>query len=134
MVFMRKTILAIVIVIAAVAAGCNNVGPAVRAYQIAAPQIQLGMSKEQVLAILEPTQEGLPLSLRKAPEQYYQDGKRVEIYFYRSYSNYDEVLSDDEFMPYVFHDGKLQAIGWTALGGPKTQSIPRPEQNITIIR
>ena len=119
---------------AAVLSGCSKIPAYINAFHAAAPQVQLGMTKAQALAILEPTQAKLPLNQRKAPEQYRLDGKLVEIYFFLSYSNFDEVRSDDEFTPYVFHDGILQSIGWTAIGGPKTQSIPRPEQNITIIR
>lgn len=119
---------------AVVLSGCNKVSKSISAFHSAAPQIQLGMTKAQVLAILEPTQTELSLKDRKAPEQYRQDGKLVEIYFFLSYSNFDEVRTDDEFTPYIFHDGLLQAIGWTAIGGPKTQGTPRPVQNITIIR
>jgi hypothetical protein len=130
----KKPAFIIVLLGAAVLSGCNHVSSSISAYHAAAPQIQLGMTKDRVLAILEPTQNELPLSQRRAPEQYTLDGKHVEIYFFRSYSNYDEVRSDDEFTPYVFRDGILQSIGWTAIGGPKTQSIPRPEEHITIIR
>ena len=115
--------------------GCSNaVGTAISRYHVVAPQIQLGMDKEDVLRALEPTQEGLTLRQRRGPEQYTQDGIHVEIYFFRSGANYDKILTDDEFTPYIFHDGKLAAIGWTAIGGPKTQAQPIPEQHITIIR
>jgi len=115
--------------------GCSNsVSTAINRYHAARPQIQLGMSKDAVLKILEPTQQGLSLRRSRGPEQYIQDGVHVEIYFFRSHANYDKILTDDEFTPYVFHDGKLQAIGWTAIGGPKTQAQPIPEQHITIIR
>jgi hypothetical protein len=115
--------------------GCSNpVGTAINNYRAAAPLIQLGMSKDQVLKILEPTQQILSLRQSRGPEQYIQDGVHVEIHFFRSHANYDKILTDDEFTPYIFHDGKLQAIGWTAIGGPKTQARPIPEQHITIIR
>ena len=115
--------------------GCSNaVGTAISRYHVVAPQIQLGMDKEDVLRALEPTQEGLTLRQTRGPEQYTQDNVHVEIYFFRSGANYDKILTDDEFTPYIFHDGKLAAIGWTAIGGPKTQAQPIPEQHITIIR
>lgn len=113
--------------------GCSKVTSSITAYHAAAPQVRLGMTKDQVLAILEPTQMDLPISQRKPSEQYNKDGKLVEIYFFRSYSNYDEVRTDDEFVPYLFRDGILESIGWTALGGPGTQVTPRPEQIINII-
>ena len=31
------------------------------------------------------------------------------------------MTTDDEFTPYIFEDGKLIAIGWHILGGPKTK-------------
>ena len=32
----------------------------------------------------------------------------------------DGKANDDEFTPYTFIDGKLAAVGWHALGGPRT--------------
>ena len=119
--------------------GCStSVSDAILRYHSAAAEVQLGMDRDAVLLKLEPTQAELPLSRRKPPEQYYEviDGRQrlVEIYFYRSRTNHDGLMTDDEFMPYVFHDGKLAAIGWTAIGGPKTQAQPTPEQHIHIVR
>lgn len=115
--------------------GCSNaVEKAIRQYHAACGEIQLGMDKDDVLRILEPTQEGLSLRQKRGPEQYTQDGIHVEIYFFRSHANYDKIVTDDEFTPYIFQNGKLAAIGWTAIGGPKTQAQPIPEQYITIIR
>ena len=115
--------------------GCSNaVGKAIGQYHAVRSQVQLGISKDAALEILEPTQEGLSLRQSRGPEQYTQDGVHVEIHFFRSHANYDKILTDDEFTPYIFHDGKLAAIGWTAIGGPKTQAQPIPEQYITIIR
>ena len=115
--------------------GCSNaVSKAISRYHTVAGQIQLGMDKDDVLRILEPTQQGLSLRHTREPEQYIKDGIHVEIHFFRSHVNYDKILTDDEFTPYIFHDGKLAAIGWTAIGGPKTQTQPIPEQHITIIR
>ena len=119
--------------------GCSNsVELAIERYHTASPQVQLGMERDQVLLILTPTQEGLPLRHSKEPEMYYEvvDGQSrfVEIFFFRSQTNYDGILTDDEFTPYVFHDGKLVAVGWTAIGGPKTQAQPIPQQHIQILR
>jgi hypothetical protein len=128
-------ILTFAIVLLCFLCGCSNaVGKAIGGYHAARGQIQLGMNKDDVLRILEPIQEGLSLRQRRGPEQYTQDGVHVEIHFFRSQANYDKILTDDEFTPYVFHDGKLAAVGWTAIGGPKTQAQPIPEQHITIIR
>lgn len=130
-----KVMFSMVLALSGFLCGCSNaVGTAIGQYHAAAPQIQLGMDKDNVLRILGPTQEGLSLRQTRGPEQYTQDGVHVEIHFFRSHANYDKILTDDEFTPYVFHDGKLAAIGWTAIGGPKTQAQPIPEQHITIIR
>lgn len=130
-----KVVFSLVFVLSGFFCGCSNpVGTAVNNYRTVAPQVHLGMSKDAVLEILNPTQQILPLSQRRGPEQYTKDGGHVEIYFFRSHVNYDRILTDDEFTPYIFHDGKLAAIGWTAIGGPKTQAQPIPEQHITIIR
>lgn len=115
--------------------GCSNpVSNAISRHHAVAPQIQLGMSKAEVLNILQPTQQELSLRQTRGPEQYTKDGMHIEIFFFRSNANYDKIVTDDEFTPYIFHDGTLAAIGWTAIGGPKTQAQPVPEQNITIIR
>ena len=130
-----KVMVSTVLMVFGFLCGCSNpIGTAISRYHAARPQIQLGMSKDQVLKILEPTQQTLSLRQSRAPEQYTQDGVHVEIHFFRSHANYDKILTDDEFTPYIFQDGKLQAIGWTAIGGPKTQAQPIPEQHITIIR
>jgi len=132
-----KTIvtLGIVLVLPGIICGCSNaVGKAISKYHAEAPKIQLGMPKNEVLRILEPSQQNLSLRQTRGPEQYNRDGVHVEIHFFRSHANYDKILTDDEFTPYIFEDGKLTAIGWTAIGGPKTQAKPIPEQHITIIR
>jgi len=54
----------------------------------------------------------------------------VEILYYRSGWQRDGIVTDDEFTPYIFNDGVLVAIGWTTLGGPKTQALALPENII----
>lgn len=106
-------------------AGCtamNSVSTAIQAYQIKAEEIELGQTKSQVLAILQPTQANLPQQFAKPAEEYFEDGKHKEIHFFRSRSFPDGLVTDDEFTPYVFENEKLVAIGWTAIGGPKTQA------------
>lgn len=103
----------------------HSIDTSIYQYDSAKNQISLGDSKENVLAILEPTQEGLSPNWKKFPEQYISNGIKVEIYYFRSGRVPDGVVTDDEFTPYVFHDGKLASIGWSALGGPKTRGQPR---------
>lgn len=99
---------------------------AINKYDAAANQIELGDSKDKVLSILEPTQSDLGKSYKKSPEKYLNDGKKIDIYFFRSAWQSDGLTTDDEFTPYTFVDGKLVAIGWAAIGGAKTQGQSSP--------
>lgn len=103
----------------------QSISRSIDAYEAQAGRIELGQSKEKVLEILLPTQADLAPRFKKPSEQYKEDGKLKEIYFFRTRSFPDGLVTDDEFMPYVFEDGVLVAIGWTAIGGPKTQAQPR---------
>ena len=110
--------------IAIFASGCvSKYQLTVDEYAAAAHRINLGDSKEQVLTILEPTQGRLDNSDRKYPEKYYRYGAFVEIYYFRSGWQDDYLNTDDEYTPYMFKDGKLVAIGWEALGGPRFWNI-----------
>lgn len=106
-----------------VLAGCATVSidSVIDKYRAEAPKVKLGDTKENVLAILLPTQEGLSNKVSKPPESYVQDTKTIEIYYMRSGRQPDGLTTDDEFTPYVFTDGVLTGIGWTVLGGAKTQ-------------
>lgn len=112
--------------------GCASlkIDPAISRYQTIAPKVNLGDSKEQVLSLLLPTQEGVPGSAKKQPESFLKDGNTIEIYYFRSMRQPDGITTDDEFTPYVFTNGKLTSIGWTSLGGPQThgQVIQPPTQ------
>jgi hypothetical protein len=106
--------------------GCaSELRTAIRDYRDAAGQVEIGMEKEQVLSMLAPTQDMLQADQSRPPERYVdENGQLVEIYYFRSEVYHDDILTDDEFTPYVFRNGRLQAIGWAALGGPKTQAMP----------
>lgn len=103
----------------------QSISSAILAYEVQAKNIQLGQSKQAVLAALSPTQANLAPRFTKPHEEYIEDDKLKEIYFFRSRSFPDGIVTDDEFTPYVFEEGKLVAIGWTAIGGPKTQAQRR---------
>ena len=109
--------------IAIFASGCvSKYQLTVDEYAAVAHRINLGDSKEQVLAILEPTQSRLDSSDRKYPVLCTRQGISVEIYYFRSGWKDDFLNTDDEYTPYVFNDEKLVAIGWEALGGPRLRS------------
>ena len=107
--------------------GCvatQTITDAIESYELKAGQVSLGDTKEQVLNILIPTQLNLSSQFSKPPEKYIENDKIKEIFFFRSRSFADGIVTDDEFMPYIFEDNILVAIGWTAIGGPKTQAQP----------
>jgi len=99
-------------------------------YMTAVPKISLGMSKSDVIELLQPTQVRLKNTDIKQPDMYKKDGTLVEILYFRSGWQPDELTTDDEFTPYLFNDGELVAVGWATLGGPKTQGQAAPETNV----
>ena len=103
-------------------ASAARIDDAIARYNLVAGQVKLGDSKDKVLPILMPTQSELELNERKPPDTFLADDKSLyEVYFFRSRRIPDSLITDDEFTPYVFKDGVLVAVGWTVLGGPKTQ-------------
>jgi hypothetical protein len=129
-----------VLCMAVALAGCveMQIDNAISKYEAVAGQVELGDSRDKVMAILQSTQEGLPKSSRKAPERYIKDRVNVEIYYMRSARQPDGLTTDDDFVPYLFNDGKLVGIGWQVLGGPKTQGQSKSHtyisnQNTTIV-
>lgn len=130
---MKTTIFTGLLMVVLLLAGCDaSVSKAIALYHAEAGRIQIGDSKEKVLGMLAYTQDGLSPGQRKAPEMFVKDGRKTEIYYFRTLSQGDSLLTDDEFTPYVFEDEKLVAIGWAYLGGPKTQAHPVPETRIEI--
>ena len=122
---------AFIFIFSALLCGCASVyTKTINQYTMASASIKLGDSKAEVLQKLEPTQSELSVLDKKQPETFKKDGKLVEIYFFRSGWQDDGLTTDDEFTPYIFEDGVLKAIGWTVLGGPKTQGQSRPEIDI----
>ncbi|MFB1001055.1 MAG: hypothetical protein QMC22_00815 [Pseudomonadales bacterium] len=111
----------------------QSISTAILAFEAQAGNVQLGQSKAEVLAMLSPTQASMPSRFGKPFEAYIEDDKLKEVYFFRSRSFADGLVTDDEFIPYVFEDGVLIAIGWTAIGGPKTQAQQR-ESDVHIYR
>jgi hypothetical protein len=120
------TLRALVILALLALSGCRYMSPtywelssSLDKYKAVENRVELGHSKEKVLGLLLPTQEGLPSGAGKSPDKFVRDGKNVEIYYMRSGWVQDGRTTDDEFTPYVFENGVLKSIGWEALGGPK---------------
>lgn len=108
----------------------NDIRNSISKYYSVASKIKLGDSREKVFEILDPTQSSLPRIYRKASDVFIKDENIVEVHYYRTGHISDGLTTDDEFTPYLFKNGKLESIGWLALGGPKTvgkvpQSAPQ---------
>ena len=125
-------IVIIVILLGLMGCAAHRIKESIIRYQGVANEIQIGDSKNKVLSILEPTQRRLRWAWRKMPEKYMKNGVLVEIYFFRTALHPDGLTTDDEFTPYIFNDGLLVAIGWTAIGGPKTQGQVIPQTNVNV--
>lgn len=93
----------------------------INGYAEAAPNIRLGMTREEVAKILHPSQSQLRADLARQPEVYKKGEVVVEILYARSGWYRDGLSTDDEYTPYIFHNGELVAIGWATLGGVKTR-------------
>lgn len=63
--------------------------------------LNTGASKQEVLN---------KMSNPHRNERYITNGKEMDIWFYRTSWNADDMETDDEFTPMVFENGKL--IGW----------------------
>jgi len=122
------TLVVVVVMISIVGCTGLEIDRAIAKYNGAANQVQLGDTKEKVLSILQPTQEGLPAAAKKPSEAFLLSGKEVEIFYFRSGRQPDNLTTDDEFTPYVFTDGVLTGFGWQVLGGPKTVGQKRSER------
>ena len=126
---MKKTLICLVLILLA---GCSRWQLTVDDYMAVANQVDLGMSKQQVGQILDPTQKRLGNTEIKQPDRYVKSGVNVDIIYYRSGWQSDGITTDDEFTPYIFNDGKLVAIGWATLGGAKSQGQASPTTNVNV--
>ena len=114
------------------AIGKYAIDNAIGKYEKVANQVNLGDTRDKVFGILMPTQGGLSAGKRKQPDKYMKDSKKIEIYYFRTQRQPDGLTTDDEFTPYIFEDGILQAIGWATIGGPKTSGQVVPKTNINV--
>ncbi|WP_150139841.1 DUF3192 domain-containing protein [Candidatus Enterovibrio escicola] len=109
-------------------AGCvNTLEKTVDDYKLLSQRVDLGMSKQEVQRIISPSQSRLTNREIKQSEIYMKDGITVEILYFRSGWQDDNLVTDDEYTPYIFNNNKLVAIGWQTLEGPKShgQAVPR---------
>ena len=85
----------------------------VAAYHNVAGAIDVGDPKSKVLATL-PDQTSLA-GWGRPREATIINGRKVEIYYFRTARVPDGKTTDDELVPYLFIDDKLHAMGWTAV-------------------
>jgi len=102
-------------------------------YRQVSHQISLGDDRAKVVSILSAAQKDLPGNYRKDTESYMKGDVKVEIYYARTRRQADGLTTDDEFTPYIFNNGELVAIGWTSIGGTKSQGQARSIQNTQVI-
>ena len=127
-----KTPVALIALLTVSACVGYQIDSSIAKYNAVADRVQLGDSRNKVLSILNPTQEGIPQKNRKNPDKYIKNNVLVEIYYFRTGRQPDNLTTDDEFTPYLFNDGKLVAIGWHVLGGPK--SVGQVIQPVPVVR
>ena len=127
---MRIKFLAIAL-FAGLLGGCggNEVQPAQDAadyYQAHKNEVRLGMSEKQFAQFIAPAEAFYkPDYCYRAPDRYTRNNQMIDVWYVISriidVSGRSECY-DDEYTPYIFVDGKLAAIGWEPLGGPKRTS------------
>jgi len=110
------------------ACAANQIDRSVANYDGVKDQVKPGDSKQQVLALLEPTQANLDARWKKVPDRYIDGNATVEVYYFRSSYQSEGLITDDQYTPYIFRDGILVGIGWAMLRGPmataETESTP----------
>ncbi len=118
-----KTIISI-LAITLFLSGCGvHQQVATNSYDDVRDRVNLGDSKQEVLALLMPDYH-LAMKVRYLtdPEKDDSEGSVVDIYYMRPARNADILTTDDAVTPYMFVDDKLTGIGEAAIDGPKTQA------------
>jgi hypothetical protein len=97
-------------------------------YAQAAPMVQLGISEAAFQALMGPAMEVTKKD--KRPTRFSKGGSLYVVYYPRSAEFWDGEITDDEYTPYIFRDGRLVDVGWDAIGGEKytTRDIREAEQ------
>jgi hypothetical protein len=88
-----------------------------------APYVQIGMAEESFLKLMEPALDASNQGkYGRKPDRYSIGSDMYVVHFMRASMVDDGVVTDDEFQPYTFENGRLIAVGWNYLGGPKFTS------------
>ena len=117
---MKKIVLGLVL--ALLLSGCfqDSRDIAMKEYNRNHQKIKLGDSIDFALQYLQILQRALYADERRPADQFSKNGSTYYIHYQTTGWIEDGRYTDDEFTPYVFKDGKLVSIGWSALGGPKS--------------
>lgn len=119
---MKSTFGTLIVGVALLVVGCaSSIDKAADHHEVVAPMMQLGLSEGAFLALTEPSRD-LSRKYSKPPTRHSRSGEVYTVYYIRSARIRDGEITDDEFTPYIFRDGKLDAIGWQAIGGPRVTS------------
>lgn len=132
---MKSLFTTLTVGMALLAAGCaSSIDKAADHHEVVAPMMQLGLSEGAFLALTEPSRD-LKRKHSKPPTRYSRNGDIYTVHYIRSARIADGETTDDEFTPYIFRDGKLDAIGWQAIGGPRVTSgdIARARASATTV-
>ena len=101
---------------------------AVEDYEKPTPRYRL-VTRGHVLAILDTSQQVIPLRFKKRPERYLSYGEQVEIHFVRTGLESGISNHDDDYTPYVFKNDVLVSIGWTYVN--KTEFLNKSREAIS---
>ncbi|HAN80708.1 MAG TPA: hypothetical protein DCQ47_04565 [Gammaproteobacteria bacterium] len=119
-----------VLMISLLGCGSNTITEqAVGDYKKAYSKISIGDARRHVLAILETSQQVIPLRFKKQPERYLSYGEQVEIHFVRTGLASGISNHDDDFTPFVFKNDILVSIGWTYVS--KTEFLSKSREAIS---
>lgn len=102
--------------------GCasNEIDSAIAYHNQAAAMVQMGMSEEAFLQLMNPAM--IQNESERNPKRFSHENRVYVTYFIRNQRIADDLYTDDEYQPYTFGDGRLVAIGWDAIGGMKYTS------------
>ena len=102
--------------------GCAATPTGPELHSLAKQQVQLGMTRGEFNALMKPAFEATEKDQRRSVESFTEDSSTVDIVFVRSAWIRDGALTDDEYTPYVFRNGRLASYGWRSIGGMKVTS------------
>ena len=107
-------------------ASSSKYDAAVDAYAISKIEVRRGMSESRVLSILG---DSISQSGRKSEtKRLGTDRASYTIHYARSAVIRDGHTTDNEFVPYIFRDGRLIANDWGFLGGMKSVGDPNNDE------